>query len=345
MVVHDDSVHNEAIASMAENPVVERPAPQNVRDRDVMLADVLEGLSQPQKELSPKYFYDARGSELFEAITALDEYYPTRTERALLERWMPDWVGKGRPAALVELGAGSSAKSRVVLDAMEADGTGRLYVPVDVSAEFLHDTAARLRQEYDGIRVEPRVADITQPLDLALELPEPKWFALLGSTLGNFARPNAVKLLSRVSARMRTDDRFLLGVDRRPGPEKSVERIVAAYDDPAGVTAAFNLNVLHVLNRELGADFDVDGFRHHARYDHEEGRVEMHLVSTGPQTVRFPDGSEVRLRDGETIRTEISCKYDRAVVDDLFRAAGLEVERWAEDGRGLFALVLGRVRG
>ncbi len=327
---------------MFEDSVAGSAAAPEVLDRDVMLADVLEGLSQAQKELSPKYFYDTRGSELFERITRLEEYYPTRTERALLERWMPSWVAGGRPAALVELGAGSAAKSRVVLDAMEADGAGRLYVPVDVSGEFLHETAARLREEYDRIHVVPRVADITRPLELSIELPDPTWFALLGSTIGNFDPSHAVKLLSRVAALMRTADRFLIGVDRRPGPGKAVERVLAAYDDAGGVTAEFNRNVLRVLNRELGSDFDVAAFRHLARYDEAEGRIEMHLVSTRDQTVRFPGGGPVGLREGESIRTEISCKYDRATVDDLFEAAGLEVERWVEDERGFFALVLGK---
>lgn len=327
---------------MTENSTLKGAALAQAAPRDVMLAAVLEGLSQSQKELSPKYFYDTRGSQLFEKITELDEYYPTRTERALLERWMPVWVTEGRPAALVELGAGSAAKSRVVLDAMEAARAGSLYVPVDVSGDFLHETAALLREEYDGLRVEPRVADITRPLELSIDLPRPTWFALLGSTLGNFDRLQAVRLLGRVAARMGAVDRFLLGVDRRPGPAKPAERILAAYDDAAGVTAAFNLNVLHVLNRELGSDFDLEGFRHEARYDEDEGRIEMHLVSVRPQTARFPDGREVYLSEGETIRTEISCKYDRATVDELFGAAGLEVQRWVEDDRGYFALVLAR---
>lgn len=327
---------------MTENSMLKSAPSSESAHRDVMLADVLEGLSQAQKELSPKYFYDTRGSELFEEITELEEYYPTRTERALLERWMPVWVSDDCPAALVELGAGSAAKSRVVLDAMEAEGDGSLYVPVDVSGDFLHETATRLREEYDGLRVEPRVADITRPLELSLELPRPTWFALLGSTLGNFAPRQAIGLLGRVSARMSEADRFLLGVDRRPGPAKTVERIVAAYDDAAGVTAAFNVNVLRVLNRELGSDFDLDGFRHEARYDEDEGRIEMHLVSVRAQSARFPDGREVRFSNGETIRTEISCKYDRDTVEQLFAAAGLEVARWVEDERGYFALVLAR---
>ncbi len=313
-------------------------------DRDVMLLDVLEGLSQPLKELSPKYFYDARGSELFEEITELEEYYPTRTERALLDRWMPEWVGAGRPASLVELGAGSASKSRIVLDAMEQHGSGRLYVPVDVSGDFLHETAAQLREEYEGLRVEPRVADITAPFHLPADLPAPTWYALLGSTIGNFAPEQAVRVLRRVVALMRDGDAFLLGVDRRPGPHKSVTRLEAAYNDPSGVTAAFNLNVLHVLNEALGSDFEVGAFRHRASWNERDKRIEMHLVSLRDQVVHFPGERSIRIVADESIRTEISCKHDRASVDDLFEAAGLKVNCWTEDPEGLFALVLGSLR-
>ncbi len=309
-----------------------------------MRREVLEGLSLPLKEISPKYFYDARGSELFEEITTLEEYYLTRTERALLERWMSTWVGTCCTASLVELGAGSSSKSRIVLDAMEGHGTGRLYVPVDVSGELLHDTAVCLREEYPGLRVEPRVADMTAPIDLPRELPAPTWYALLGSTLGNFERPRAAGLLGRVARRMSDGDRFLLGVDRCPGPRKSRARLEGAYNDARGVTAAFNLNVLHVLNRALGCDFDPGCFRHRAYYADSRERIEMYLVSLGDQVIHFPGGSEVPLREGEPIRTEISCKYDRDGVEALFDGAGLLVDRWAEDAEGLFALVLGKPR-
>jgi len=301
---------------------------------------VLEGLSRPLKELSPKYFYDARGSELFERITALDEYYQTRTERALLEQWIPQWVADGRPATLVELGAGSASKSRIVLDAMEERGTGKLYVPVDVSGDFLHETAARLREEYETLLVEPRVADMTEPIDLPHDLPRPAWYALLGSTLGNFDRGQSVHLLRRVAGRMREGDAFLLGVDQRPGPRKTVARLEAAYNDAAGVTASFNLNVLRVLNRALGSNFDVEAFRHRADWCEEEGRIEMHLLSLRDQVVHFPGGMDIRFAEGESIRTEISCKYDRTAVDELLEAGGLRVERWAEDEEALFALML-----
>jgi L-histidine N-alpha-methyltransferase len=305
-----------------------------------MLRDVLEGLSLPQKELSPKYFYDACGSELFEEITRLEEYYLTRTERALLERWMPAWVGKARPKALVELGAGNARKSRIVLDAMEALACGDLYVPVDVSGDFLHETAAALRAEYQGLRIEPTVADMSAPLDLPPSLPEPAWFALLGSTLGNFDRAHAAALLRRIARRMRPGDGFLMGVDLRPSEHKSVERLQRAYDDDQGITAEFNLNVLRVLNRELGCDFDLAAYTHRAFYAPAEDRIEMHLEAVRSQTVRFPESTSVRIEAGESIRTEISCKYDRTSVEGLFSDAGLSVERWEEDPAHLFALIL-----
>ena len=302
-----------------------------------MLEEIREGLSRPQKELPPKYFYDARGSELFEEITRLPEYYLTRTERALLERWMPAWTAGLRPRALVELGAGSAAKTRIVLDAMRAAGGGEAYVPVDVSAEFLDQTAAAVRREYPGLRVVPAVADLCQALPLPDGLPGPVLHAFLGSTIGNFAPADAVALLERVRRGMGPEDRFLMGVDLRKDPA----RVEAAYNDAAGVTAEFNRNMLRVLNHRAGADFRPDAFRHRAFYHTGEHRIEMHLVSAHAQRVRVPGAGVFRLAAGESIRTEISCKHDRGSVDALFSAAGLEVREWETDDAGLYALVLG----
>jgi len=307
-----------------------------------MLADVLAGLRLPEKRISSKFHYDERGSELFEEITRLDEYYPTRTERALLETWMLIWINELAPAALVELGAGNSEKSRIILDAMVANGSGKTYVPVDVSDEFLQVAACKLRAEYPTLEVLPQVADITAPITLPPRLPEPSWVVFLGSTLGNFGTQGAAELLTRIRARLRDADRFLLGVDLRPGPHKSAERIALAYNDAAGVTAAFSLNVLNVLNRELGSDFVTESFRHRAQYNVDEGRIETYLDSVRDQVITFPDGSRIHLEAGEGIRTEISCKYDRATVDDIFHQAGLVVDRWMEDEKGYFALVLGK---
>jgi L-histidine N-alpha-methyltransferase len=311
-------------------------------DDDAMLREVLDGLRRPDKRIASKFHYDTRGSELFEQITRLEEYYPTRTERALLEQLMPGWVAELRPAALVELGAGSASKSRVALDAMVAVDSGRAYVPVDVSHDFLRETAAAVRAEYPTLEVTPVVGDLTAALDVPHDLPSPAWIAFLGSTIGNFEEPAAIELLRRVRARLRPDDRFLLGVDLRPGPNKAVARIERAYDDAPGITAAFSLNLLHVLNDQLGADFDTSAFRHRSYYHAERGRVETYLVATRDMTVTFPDGTEIAIARDEAIRTEVSCKYDRPTVDRLFAAAGLAVERWAEDERAYYALVLGR---
>jgi L-histidine Nalpha-methyltransferase len=302
-----------------------------------MLAEVAAGLSAPQKELSPKFFYDQRGSELFEAITRLPEYYPTRTERALLAGWMPELMRQLGTRTLIELGAGNAEKSRIILDAMRATGLAEMYVPIDVSGTFLSQTAAQLRREYPGLTVEPAVADISIELNLPRRLPRPALFAFLGSTIGNFYPPAAIRLLARVRAAMERGDRFLLGVDLR----KDITRIEAAYNDSQGLTAEFNRNMLLVLNHELGADFDPDAFAHRAFYDTVAHRIEMHLVSTRAQVVAIPGLEPITLAAGESIRTEISTKYDRDSVAALFAAAGLTIEAWPRDPATPFGLVLG----
>jgi L-histidine Nalpha-methyltransferase len=301
-----------------------------------LLRDVACGLSRPQKELPPKYFYDRRGSELFDEITRLPEYYLTRTERALLDCWSGPLMAALRPAALVELGAGSADKTRLLLDAMVYSGSAEVYVPIDVSAEFLEDSASRLRDEYPTLGIEPLVGDITDPLDLGPDLPAPAIIAFLGSTIGNFDPAGARRLLRNVARAMRPNDRFLLGADLRKDPAV-IER---AYNDRQGVTAEFNLNVLRVLNRELGADFDLAAFEHRAFYDRALHRIEMHLVSTDDQVVDIPGVGDVTFAGGESIRTEISCKYDRASLDDLLGSAGLGVDRWITDAASTYALVL-----
>jgi L-histidine N-alpha-methyltransferase len=302
-----------------------------------MLAEVAAGLSAPQKELPPKYFYDHRGSELFEEITRLPEYYQTRTERALLQSWMPQLIPQLGTRTLIELGAGSAEKSRIILTAMRATGTRGLYVPIDVSASFLDQTATRLRHEYPGLVVEPLVADIAEDFSPPRDLQHPALYAFLGGTIGNFYPPAAIRLLARVRSAMKPEDRFLMGVDLR----KDVRRIEAAYNDSAGITAAFNRNMLLVLNHELGADFDPERFEHRAFYEPVNHRIEMHLVSTIDQEVRIPAIGRIPFRSGESIRTEISCKHDRRSVDELFAAAGLRVESWRPDPEALFALVVG----
>jgi L-histidine N-alpha-methyltransferase len=302
-----------------------------------MLAEVAAGLAAPQKELSPKYFYDQRGSELFEAITRLPEYYPTRTERALLEGWMPELMAQLGARTLIELGAGNAEKSRIILDAMRATGLAELYVPIDVSATFLSQTAAQLRREYPGLTVEPAIADISVELNLPRRMPRPALFAFLGGTIGNFYPPAAIRLLARVRAAMEPGDRFLMGVDLR----KDIARIEAAYNDSQGVTAEFNRNMLRVLNHELGANFDPRAFEHHAFYDTVAHRIEMHLVSSRDQVVEIPGLGSVAFAKGESLRTEISTKYDRASVSALFDAAGLRIEAWPIDPATPFGLIVG----
>jgi L-histidine N-alpha-methyltransferase len=307
------------------------------RQNPRMLAEVAAGLSVPQKELPPKYFYDHRGSELFEEITRLPEYYPTRTERALLESWMPTLISQLGTRTLVELGAGSAEKSRIILQAMRAAGAPGVYLPIDVSASFLNETATRLRRDHPGLTVEPVVADIAEGFDLPHGLTPPVLYAFLGGTIGNFYPPAAIRLLRRVRSAMQPNDRFLMGVDLR----KDVSRIEAAYNDSEGVTAAFNRNMLLVLNHELGANFDPTAFEHLAFYEPVAHRIEMHLVSTVDQAVRIPGIGLVSFAAGESIRTEISGKHDRRSVAELFAAAGLRIETWRQDEEALFALVVG----
>jgi len=300
------------------------------------LADLRDGLSRPQKELPPKYFYDEHGSGLFEAITRLPEYYLTRTERALLGRWMPEWIGLSRPRALVELGAGGAGKTRIVLDAMTDTVGSAAYVPVDVSAGFLDAVAARLAGEYPTVDVLPLVADITADFALPDNLPRPTLHAFLGSTIGNFTPPEAVALLARVRRRMQPGDAFLMGVDLRKDPAV----IEAAYNDAAGVTAEFNRNMLRVLNALAGADFDPYAFDHRAFYHRGLHRIEMHLDARTPQVVTIPGVGEVRVGAGESIRTEISCKHDRASVEAMLAAAGMRLAEWEMDTDGLYAILL-----
>jgi L-histidine N-alpha-methyltransferase len=295
--------------------------------KTAMIDDVRDGLGRRQKELPPKYFYDERGSELFEKITRLPEYYLTRSERSLLETHARSLVGALRPRTLVELGAGSATKTRILLDAMRDAGCAEQYVPVDVSQDFLAETARQLRTEYPSLRVTPAVADISTSLGLPEQLPRPVLFAFLGSTIGNFDAVSARALLGRIRRVMRPFDRLLLGADLR----KKRRVVEAAYNDGRGVTAAFNRNMLRVLNRELGSDFDVASFSHRAFYSAERHRIEMHLVSARDQVVHIPQVGDVHVTKGETIRTEISCKYDRPSVRRLLRAANLRLEQWMMD--------------
>jgi L-histidine N-alpha-methyltransferase len=310
------------------------------RSRQQMVRDVREGLTKVPKELSPKYFYDERGSELFEEITQLPEYYLTRAEKSLLERRIPEIVAAVRPCSLVELGAGSATKTRLIIDEMRSSGCAEWYVPIDVSKDFLEATALQLRSDYPDIQITPVISDITEPFSLPT-LASPTLVAFLGSTIGNFPRQPAISLLSHVARGMGPSDRFLLGADLRKDPQI----ISRAYNDSRGVTAAFNLNVLERLNRELGADFPVSDYEHKAFYSNEHHRVEMHLIARHPHKVFIPEIGEIPLSEGESIRTELSYKYDQPTLEDILKAAGLVMEKWMPDDDGSFALALARAEG
>ncbi|MFL5622295.1 MAG: L-histidine N(alpha)-methyltransferase [Gemmatimonadaceae bacterium] len=308
------------------------------RSRQQMVRDVRLGLTRSPKQLSPKYFYDERGSELFEEITQLSEYYLTRAERALLEQKIGEIVRTARPCSLVELGAGSATKTHIILDEMIANGCAECYVPVDVSKDFLEATAIQLRADYPNVRITPVVSDITEAFALP-PVASPTLVAFLGSTIGNFSREQAIQLLSHMSRSMGPTDRFLLGADLI----KDSEIINRAYNDSKGVTAAFNLNVLNRLNRELNANFPIDGFDHRAFYNSEQHRVEMHLIARRPVKVVIPEIGEISVEKGESIRTELSYKYDRPMLEDILSASGLAIEQWMPADDGSFVLALARV--
>ena len=310
------------------------------RSRQQMVRDVREGLTKSPKQLSPKYFYDERGSELFEEITQLPEYYLTRAERMLLERRISEIIAVVRPCSLVELGAGSATKTRIILDEMRSNGCAECYVPVDVSKEFLEAAAVQLRADYVDVQVMPLVSDITEPFALP-PVASPTLVAFLGSTIGNFPREEAVRLLSHIAGEMGPSDRFLLGADLIKDPAI----INRAYNDSSGVTAAFNLNILERLNRELGANFPVGEYEHRAFYSSENHRVEMHLIARTAHKVTIPEIGEISFEKGESIRTELSYKYDRPILEDMLSASGLSIEKWMPADDGAFALALARAEG
>ncbi|MGI9090072.1 MAG: L-histidine N(alpha)-methyltransferase [Gemmatimonadaceae bacterium] len=313
-------------------------------DRPQLLRDARIGMATTPKSLPPKYFYDERGSELFDEITRLPEYYPTRAERSLLQRCSREIIDETTPLTLIELGAGSADKTHYLLDAMIANSSNVTlpdvtYLPVDVSADFLERSAERLRLEYPQLKITPVIADFAAPFQLPA-YPEPALHAFLGSTIGNFTPAAAATFLSGVRQRMARADYFLLGADLR----KDVHVLERAYNDAQGITAQFNKNALHVMNAVLGADFNVDLFEHRAVYNHAEHRIEMHLVSNGAQTVMIPGVGNVSFADGEYMLTEVSYKYDRAMIAELLTQGGLELLRWITDESELFALALARVR-
>lgn len=304
-------------------------------------ADARAGLTATPKTLPPKYFYDETGSNLFEQITRLPEYYPTRTEHALLSRYADEVALAAGAEVLLELGSGSSEKTRMLLDAMRAAGDLGGYVPVDVSSSALHGAVAALTRDYPDLAVHAAVADYEHHLD-ALPAPGTRLVAFLGSTLGNFPPAARALFLADLAGGMARGESLLLGLDL----VKDADRLVAAYDDAAGVTAAFNRNVLQVLNRELDANFDVHAFEHVAVWDPVHEWIEMRLRATRAMTIRLHAlGLVVVFAEGEEMRTEISAKFRPAGIQRELAAAGFDLEEWWTDPAGDYALALARKMG
>jgi L-histidine N-alpha-methyltransferase len=305
--------------------------------RATLAADLRAGLERTPRSLSPIWLYDERGSELYDEITRLPEYYPTRSERAIFKNYADKIVALARCDTLIELGSGTSDKTHELLRAMKRQLLLERYVALDVSEEILITSTAAIAEEY-GIDVTAVVADFHAHLG---ELPRTgrRLFAFLGGTIGNFEPEARLGFLSALAGSMRAEDAFLLGTDL----VKDRGRLVAAYDDAAGVTAAFDLNVLAVINTEFGANFDLDAFTHRALFDEENSWIEMRLRSTADQRVEIPSlGLVVELAEGEEIRTEISAKFRHESLDDELEAAGLSIEGVFTDPAGDFRLTLAR---
>jgi dimethylhistidine N-methyltransferase len=306
------------------------PAPR----RDHFLADVLEGLSRTQKEIPCKWLYDERGSALFERICDLEEYYPTRTELAIMERHVGAMAGAlGPECAVVEYGSGSSLKTQLLLQHLAAPAA---YLPVDISAVALAGATARLARRFPDLPLVPVCADFTQPLAVpAIPGARRRVVYFPGSTIGNFHKVDAVSFLARIRGECGPGGALLIGVDLL----KDRQTLERAYDDARGVTAAFNLNVLARANRELDADFHLEAFEHRACFDPRRGRIEMHLQARAPQRVRV-DGHTFTFARGETIFTESSYKYGLPEFRALAAIAGWRVEEAWTDARAWFAVLL-----
>jgi L-histidine Nalpha-methyltransferase len=303
-----------------------------------LASDARAGLSANPKSLPPKWFYDARGSDLFEQITRLPEYYPTRAEREILDARATEIAATTQAHTLVELGSGSSEKTRLLLDALRDAGTLHQFVPLDVSRTALYDAAAALAEDYPALKVHGVVGDFTEHLAL-LPGEAPRLVAFLGGTIGNLLPAERAKFLSSLRDVLEPGEWLLLGTDL----VKDAETVRVAYDDSAGVTAEFNRNVLHVLNRELGADFDVSAFEHVALWDPDQEWIEMRLRAERAMTVSVPAlGMEVSFEPGEELRTEISAKFRREGIAAELADAGFELTSFWTDELSRFGLSLSR---
>jgi dimethylhistidine N-methyltransferase len=295
-------------------------------------ADVLAGLSQERKTLPSRWLYDQRGSELFEDITRLEEYYLTRTETAILQRHAEEMAALcGEGAVLLEYGAGAAIKSEILIDALQAP---RMYAPIDIAADFLAETVERFRDRFPSLPTRPIIADFTADFDIPADVPaRPRAAFFPGSTLGNLSPSDACVLLRRMREHVGPSGKAIIGVDLR----KDIQTLIAAYDDRQGVTAEFNLNLLARVNRELGGDFALDGFAHEARWNERESAIEMHIVSLRPQVV-YVAGSSFAFAQGETVHTETCRKFDVAGFAYAAQRSGWRVGKLWSDPAELFAV-------
>jgi L-histidine N-alpha-methyltransferase len=306
--------------------------------RAALRADADRGLRAKPKDIPPKWFYDDRGSQLFDDITRLPEYYPTRCERAILEARAAEIASVTRADTLVELGSGTSDKTRILLDALRDAGTITRFVPFDVSEQTLRDAADAIGREYPTVQVHAVVGDFERHLS---RIPGGgrRVVAFLGGTIGNFEGRERGEFLRAIADGLGRNDHLLLGLDL----VKDIDRLEAAYDDSQGVTAAFNKNLLAVMNRELDADFDEARFAHVAVFEKDTSQIEMRLRAIEPHTVRVATlGLDVAFETGEEMRTEVSAKFTREQVVDELRGAGLRIAHWWTDPDDDFALLLAR---
>ncbi len=302
-----------------------------------MLDDIRQSLLNTPRRLSPKYFYDERGSELFDQICSTPEYYPTRTESRLLSKYAVDIINKTRPDQILELGSGYSTKTRRLFDACEAISQNCIYVPLDVCEEVLIESATRLSEEYEWLGLKPLLGDYHGGLGNLPASNGSHLFVFLGSTIGNFEKAEAINFIKEVYEAMRYGDHLLIGVDR----VKEDDVLHAAYNDAQGVTAEFNLNVLHVLNRELKANFNTKEFTHSAIFNKDEERIEMRLVSNTDQKVHIDDLQEsIQFDCGDDILTEISQKYTYTGIEKLLTEANFSITDHYQDEDAYFSLVL-----
>ena len=310
---------------------------------EAVLREALTGLTSTPKTLSPWLFYDEHGSHLFEAITALPEYYLTRTERAIFAKHGPVLpLLLKEPVTIAELGAGSASKTGILLKEFVDAQSGVLYQPIDISPTALDEAAASIAEKIPGARVEPQVANYITDRYNITRLPGHRVLVLyIGSSIGNFSPAEATDILRNLRSHLEPGDTLLLGVDLAPGEHKFVETLIAAYDDEAGVTAAFNKNVLTRLNRELDADFNLGGFAHRARWNAAASRMEMHLESLTAQTATIA-GRRIEFREGETIHTENSYKFTESSILALLNSSGFALDLTLQDDQHRFAVVLAK---